>query len=80
MPEFCDFDFILKRLRVQDPLFQPPATPYHYMYYHLLRSMKGNNNYQMNNVSLNYDQIEVSIKLDNLNATDFFVNFLAKKT
>ena len=42
--------------------------------------MKGNNNYQMNDVSLNYDQIEVSIKLDNLNATDFFVNFLAKKT
>ena len=40
--------------------------------------MKGNKNYQMNNVSLNCDQIEVSVKMDNLNVTDFFVNVLAK--
>ena len=78
LPEFCDFDFILERLRVQDPLFKPPGAHHHYLYYHLLHSMKGNKNYQMNNISLNYDQIEVLVKMDNLNATDFFVNFLAK--
>ena len=78
LPEFCDFDFILERLRMQDPLFKAPATPYHYFCYHLLCSMKGNKNYQMNSISLNYDQNEVSVKMDNLNATDFFINFLAK--
>ena len=78
LPEFCDFAFILERLRVQDPLFKPPAEPYHYLHYHLLCSLKGNNNYQMNNISLNYDQIEVSVKMNSLNAIDFYVDFLTK--
>ena len=39
--KFPDFEIVRERLISQDPLFKPPQDSYHYLYYHLLCSMKG---------------------------------------